>query len=109
MRKNQRKNTAQHTATITGTITQAPKRIPTRTGRVMVAVTVLVASEKRSPYPMQVIGFDVMALALMLHQRGQRLTVTGPTRYHNGYQITVREVVAADAGHELVPLPLSTP
>ncbi|MNH19764.1 hypothetical protein D3C79_795110 [compost metagenome] len=96
MRKNQRKNTAQHTTTITGTISQAPKRIPTRTGRVMVAATMLVASEKRSPYPMQVIGFDVMALELMLHQRGQRLTVTGPTGYHNGYQITAREVVAGN-------------
>ncbi|HEJ7887075.1 TPA: hypothetical protein SMI12_004084 [Serratia liquefaciens] len=96
MRKNQRKNTAQHTTTITGTITQAPKRIPTRTGRVMAAATVLVESETRSPYPMQVIGFDVMALELMLHPRGQRLTVTGPTGYHNGYQITAREVVAGN-------------
>lgn len=61
---------AQYTATITGTVTHAPKRIQTITGRIMAAVTVLVESERRSPYPMQVIGFDLLALELMIHQRG---------------------------------------
>ncbi|WP_337263282.1 MULTISPECIES: hypothetical protein [unclassified Serratia (in: enterobacteria)] len=60
----------------------------------MAAATVLVESERRSPYPMQVIGFDLLALELMIHQRGGRLTVTGSAGYHNGYQITAREVVA---------------
>ncbi|WP_261246560.1 hypothetical protein [Serratia fonticola] len=36
----------------------------------MAAATVLVESDKRSAYPMQVIGFDLMALELMIHQRG---------------------------------------
>ncbi len=93
MRNNQRKKTATNTATITGTITHAPRRIQTRTGRVMAAATMLVESDKRSPYPMQVIGFDLLALELMIHQRGERLTVTGAAGYHNGYQITAREVI----------------
>jgi hypothetical protein len=93
MRNNQRKKTTQHTATITGTITHAPRRIKTQTGRVMAAATVLVESDKRSPYPMQVIGFDLLALELMIYQRGEWLTVTGATGYHNGYQITAREVI----------------
>ncbi|CAI1128799.1 Uncharacterised protein [Serratia fonticola] len=70
MRNNQRKKTTTNTATITGTITNAPRRIKTQTGRVMAAATVLVESDKRSAYPMQVIGFDLMALELMIHQRG---------------------------------------
>ncbi|SUI89609.1 Uncharacterised protein [Serratia liquefaciens] len=37
----------------------------------MSAVTVLVESDRRSPYPMQVIGFDLLALELLIHQRGQ--------------------------------------
>ncbi|CAI1522476.1 Uncharacterised protein [Serratia fonticola] len=59
----------------------------------MAAATMLVESDKRSPYPMQVIGFDLLALELMIHQRGERLTVTGATGYHNGYQITARQVI----------------
>ncbi|ERK09958.1 hypothetical protein L581_4355 [Serratia fonticola AU-AP2C] len=54
----------------------------------------LVESDKRSPYPMQVIGFDLLALELMIHQKGERLTVTGAAGYHNGYQITAREVIS---------------
>lgn len=38
---------------------------------------------------------DVPALALMRYQWGQRLTVIDPTAYHNGYQITAREVVSS--------------
>jgi len=60
----------------------------------MAAVTVLVESERRSPYPMQVIGFDLLALELMIHQREKRLTVTGAAGYHNGYQITAREGIS---------------
>lgn len=54
----------------------------------------LVESDKRSPYQMEVIGFDLLALELMIRQRGERLTVTGAAGYHNDYQITAREVVA---------------
>jgi len=36
----------------------------------MAAVTPLVESDKRSLYPMQVIGFDLLALELIIHQRG---------------------------------------
>lgn len=101
MRNNQRKKTTANIATITGTITNAPRRIKTQTGRVMAAATVLVESDKRSAYPMQVIGFDLLALELMIHQRGNRLTVTGAAGYHNGYQITAREMVSEFDGLHL--------
>lgn len=61
-------------------------------------LAVLLEPERRSPYPMQVIGFDLLALELMIHQRGKRLTVTGAAGYHNGYQITAREVISKGWG-----------
>ncbi|OMQ22168.1 hypothetical protein [Serratia oryzae] len=43
---------------------------------------------------MSVTGFDLPALELMIHQRGERLTVTGSVCYHNGYQITACEMIS---------------
>ncbi|SUI73920.1 Uncharacterised protein [Serratia quinivorans] len=53
----------------------------------------LVGLDRCCLYSMQVIEFDLLALELMIHQRGKRLTVTGAAGYHNGYQITAREMV----------------
>ncbi|MGE4780684.1 hypothetical protein [Yersinia enterocolitica] len=50
---------------------------------------------------MQVISFDLLALELMIHLRGDRLTVTGAAGYHNGYQITAREMVSEFDGLHL--------
>lgn len=58
-------------------------------------LAVILESERRSPYPMQVIGFGLLALERMIHQRGERLTVTGAEVYHNGYQITACEVISS--------------
>ncbi|CNC29315.1 hypothetical protein [Yersinia pseudotuberculosis] len=73
--------------TITGRITKPPKRIKTQTGKIMVVSTIQVETDKRTPYPLQVVGFDLLALELMLCQFGQRITVTGVTGFHDGYQI----------------------
>lgn len=74
--------------TITGRITKAPKRIKTKTGKAMVVATIQVETDKRTPYPLRVVGFDLLALDLMLCQFGQRITVTGVTGFYGGYQIT---------------------
>ncbi|EKN6316718.1 hypothetical protein DVP60_10750 [Yersinia enterocolitica] len=58
----------------------------------MAVATIQVATDKRSPYPLRVIGFDLLALELMLCQFGQRITVTGVTGFHAGYQITANVI-----------------
>ena len=73
--------------TITGRITKIPKRIKTQTGKVMAEATIQVETDKRTPYPLCVVGFDLLALELMLCQFGQRVSVTGSTGFHGGYQI----------------------
>ncbi|PJG63855.1 hypothetical protein CV016_04350 [Yersinia kristensenii] len=78
--------------TFTGRITKPPKRIKTQTGKVMAVATIQVETDKRMPYPLRVIGFDLLALELMLCQFGQRITVTGVTGFHDGYQITVNVI-----------------
>ncbi|CNK43536.1 Uncharacterised protein [Yersinia mollaretii] len=75
--------------TFTGRITKIPKRIKTQTGKVMAVATIQVETGKRTPYPLRVIGFDLLALELMLCQFGQRITVTGLIGFYGGYQITV--------------------
>ncbi|WP_223536701.1 hypothetical protein [Serratia sp. JSRIV004] len=52
---------------------------------------------------MQVIGFDMLALEVMIHHRGERLTVTGAAGYHNGYQITAREVINSSYSYPKKP------
>ncbi|MGI3088448.1 hypothetical protein ACRTA3_14060 [Yersinia pseudotuberculosis] len=73
--------------TITGRITKTPKRIKTQTGKVMAVATIQVETDKRMPYPLRVIGFDLLAIELMLCQFGQQITVTGSTGFHDSYQI----------------------
>ncbi len=80
-------------STLSGKVIRPPKRIKTRTGRVMVVATILASSDTRSDYPLRVIGFEVQALALMIYQRGQIVTVTGKTGYRGGYQITLTEII----------------
>lgn len=78
--------------TISGTITHSPKRVVTKTGRVMAVATIQAESDKRSAYPLKVIAFEVQALALMLYRRGNKITVAGKTSYWNGYQITIERI-----------------
>ncbi|PEI16051.1 hypothetical protein CRM78_00100 [Yersinia pseudotuberculosis] len=52
----------------------------------MAVVTIQVETDKRTPYPLCVVGFDLLALELMLCQFGQRVSVTG-SGFHDGYQI----------------------
>ncbi|HEY0209496.1 hypothetical protein [Acerihabitans sp.] len=78
--------------TITGRITKAPKRIKTRTGKVMAVAAIQVETDKRTPYPLRVVGFDLLALELMLCRFGQKITVTGATGYHEGYQIKADDI-----------------
>jgi hypothetical protein len=75
--------------TFTGRITKIPKRVKTQTGKAMAVATIQVETDKRTPYPLRVVGFDVLALELMLCQFGQRIAVTGATGFYGGYQITV--------------------
>lgn len=74
--------------TFTGRITKTPKRIETQTGKVMAVATIQVETNKRTPYPLRVVGFDLLALELMLCQFGQRITVIGLTEFYRGYQVT---------------------
>ncbi|CNI14098.1 Uncharacterised protein [Yersinia frederiksenii] len=78
--------------TFTGRITKTPKRINTQTGKVMAVATIQVEADKRTPYPLRVIGFDLLAIELMLCQFGQQITVTGSTGFHDGYQITINVI-----------------
>ncbi|WP_235906628.1 hypothetical protein [Yersinia rochesterensis] len=61
----------------TGRITKTPKRIKTQTGKVIVVATIQVEAAKRTPYPLRVVGFDVLAFELMLCQLGQDISVKG--------------------------------
>ncbi|BCU88608.1 hypothetical protein KD5_01020 [Yersinia pseudotuberculosis] len=78
--------------TITGRITKTPKRIKTQTGKIMAVATIQVETDKRTPYPLCVVGFDLLALELMLCQFGQRITVAGRSAYWNGYQVTASHI-----------------
>lgn len=90
-----KKKPVTHKATISGRVIKSPQRIRTSTGKVMASLTLEAESDTRSPYPVQVIAFEADALALMLHQRGQRMTVTGRAQWHGGkhqgsYQLVAR-------------------
>ncbi|TCV97950.1 hypothetical protein [Biostraticola tofi] len=82
------------TTTLSGVITKSPSRIKSTTGRPMVKATILAESEKRSSYPLTVVGFDIMALELMAHLRGQRLKITGRMEWNGGYSIVADQIVA---------------
>ncbi|WP_213992843.1 hypothetical protein [Sodalis sp. dw_96] len=82
------------TTTLSGVITKSPSRIKGNTGRPMVKATILAESDKRSSYPLTVVGFDIMALELMAHLRGERLTVTGRMEWNGGYSIVADQIVS---------------
>ncbi|WP_340614220.1 hypothetical protein [Xenorhabdus thailandensis] len=70
MARKQKKNAPSIVATVTGKITVSPKRIKCQIGKVMAVATMQVQSDKRSGYPLCVVGFDEMALSVMLLQKG---------------------------------------
>ncbi len=79
-------------ATVTGKITVAPKRIKCQTGKVMAVATMQVQSEKRNDYPLRVVGFDEVALSVMLLRKGQVIAVTGKASYWQGCQLAVSSI-----------------
>lgn len=81
------------TATVTGTVTKPPQRVKTATGKVMATMTIQAESERRSPYPLKLVAFDMNALELMTCQRGSRVIATGRHEWFNGYQLTGAQIV----------------
>ncbi|MDR0218984.1 MAG: hypothetical protein LBI71_08900 [Enterobacteriaceae bacterium] len=59
----------------------------------MAVATMQVQSENRSDYPLRVVGFDDVALSVMLLQKGQEITVTGKASYWQGYQLAVSSII----------------
>lgn len=57
------------TATVTGTVTKPPQRVKTATGKIMATLTIQAESERRSPYPLKLVAFDINALELMACQK----------------------------------------
>ena len=51
-------------------------------------MTIQAESERRSPYPLKLVAFDMNALELMACQRGSRVIATGRYEWFNGYQLT---------------------
>ena len=89
--KQKRQQTAK--ITVSGTVTKAPQRVRTATGKVMETLTIQAESERRSPYPLKLVAFDINALELMACQRGSRIIVTGRHEWFNGYQLTGAQIV----------------
>ncbi|WP_275375263.1 hypothetical protein, partial [Xenorhabdus bovienii] len=87
-----KKNAPSIVATVTGKITVAPKRIKCQTGKVMAVATMQVQTDRRSPYPLRVVGFDEVALSVMLLRKGQVITVMGKTSYWQGYQLAASSI-----------------
>lgn len=81
------------TATVTGTVTKPPQRVKTATGKVMATMTIQAESERRSPYPLKLVAFDMNALELMTCQKGSRIVATGRREWFNGYQLTGAQIV----------------
>lgn len=74
--------------TVSGTVTKAPQRVKTATGKVMATLTIQAESERRSPYPLKLVAFDMNALELMTCQKGSQIIATGWHEWFNGYQLT---------------------
>ena len=74
--------------TMSGTVVKAPERVKTATGKVMATMTIQAESDKRSPYPLKIVAFDINALELMTCQKGNQVTATGRYEWLNGYQLT---------------------
>ncbi len=79
--------------TTSGTVIKAPERVKTATGKVMATMTIQAESDKRSPYPLKIVSFDINALELMTCQKGNKVTATGHYEWFNGYQLTGAQVV----------------
>lgn len=71
--------------TTSGTVTKAPERVRTAIGKVMATMTIQAESDKRSPYPLKIVAFDINALELMTGQKGNKVTATGLYEWSNGY------------------------
>ncbi len=80
--------------TTSGTVIKAPERVKTATGKVMATMTIQAESDKRSPYPLKIVAFDINALELMTCQKGNKVTATGRYEWFNGYQLTGAQIVA---------------
>lgn len=72
--------------TVTGTVTKPPQRVRTATGKVMATMTIQAKSERRSPYPLKLVAFDMNALELMTCQKGCWVVATGWPYWYNFYQ-----------------------
>lgn len=81
--------------TTSGTVIKAPERVKTATGKVMVTMTIQAESDKRSPYPLKIVAFDINALELMTCQKRNKVTVTGRYEWFNGYQLTGAQIVTS--------------
>lgn len=88
-----RKSTPKIIMTITGIVTTKPKRSGDDTDKVVASMMVEVQSNKRSNYPMRIIGFDERALSLMLCRKGQKITITGKSSYWHGYQLVADSIL----------------
>lgn len=78
--------------TVTGIITSVPRRVATSTGKPMTIAVMQVQSEKRSSYPLRVIGFDMEALELLTISRNSVITIRGSYTWNSGYQLVVRDI-----------------
>ncbi|WP_204267478.1 hypothetical protein, partial [Escherichia coli] len=63
--------------TTSGTVNKSPERVKTATGKVMATMTIQAESDKRSPYSLKIVAFDINALELMTYQKGNKVTATG--------------------------------
>lgn len=89
--KQKRQQTAK--VTVSGIITKPPQRVKTASGKVMATMTIQAESERRSPYPLKLVAFDDEALLVMTCHKGSRITVTGWSRWYNGYQLADAQII----------------
>lgn len=59
----------------------------------MATMTIQAESDKRSPYPLNLVAFHINALELMTYQKENKATVTGRYEWFNGYQLTGAQIV----------------
>ncbi|QPB79074.1 hypothetical protein EHE21_06640 [Proteus sp. GOKU] len=79
--------------TTSGTVTKTPERVRTATGKVMATMTIQAESDKRSPYSLKIVAFDINALELMTCQNGNKVTATGRYEWSNGYWLAGAQIV----------------
>ncbi|WP_235845266.1 hypothetical protein [Morganella psychrotolerans] len=59
----------------------------------MATLTIQAESERRSPYPLKLVAFDMNALELMTCQKGSQVIAIGRHEWFNGYQLTAAQIV----------------